>query len=86
MSQASLLAGFDFHHAALGELPLLGMALRHLLGGVEAEVGMSRALLRQLADAMHPRPQRAAHGVQQVAQREVIGQLAGAAARRTDAA
>ena len=44
----------DLHDAALGRLAPLWLALRHLPGGVETEVGMSRALLRQLADATHP--------------------------------
>ena len=78
--------GLDLQHAALRELPLLGMARRHLPGGIETEVGMSRALLGQLADAMHPGTQRAAHCVQQVRQRRILGQLASPAARRSDAA
>ena len=47
---------------------------------------MSGALLGQLADAIHPGPQRAAHGVQQIVERRIVGQLSGAAARRPDAA
>ena len=49
--------GLDLHHAGLGCLSLLGLALRHLPGGVESKVGMSRALLGQLADAIHLGPQ-----------------------------
>ena len=41
-------------------------------------VGMARSLLGQLADAIHPGPHRAAHGVQQVVQRRIVRQLAGA--------
>ena len=47
---------------------------------------MSRSLLRQLADAIHPGPQRTAHGVQQVVQRGIVGQLASAASRHPNAA
>ena len=76
----------DLDHAGLRRLSLLRLSLLYLPGGVEAEVGMSRALLGQLADTIHPGPQRAAHRVQQVSQRQVIGQLAGAAARSADTA
>ena len=46
---------------------------------------MPRSLLGQLADAINLGPQRAAHGVQQVVQGRVVGQLARAASRRPDA-
>ena len=44
---------FDLHHAALRRLALLGPPGLHLPGGIEAEVGMPRPLLRQLADAIY---------------------------------
>ena len=78
--------GLDLNHAAFGSLPLARLTLLHLLGGVEADVGMPRALLRQLADAEHLGLERAADGVQQVDQRRVVGTLVGRAAGRTNPA
>ena len=43
---------FDLDDAALGELPLAGSSPLQLFGCVESEVGMSRALLGKLADAV----------------------------------
>ena len=44
----------DLHDAALRGLPLAPPATLQLSGGVEAEVGMARALLRELAYAVDP--------------------------------
>ena len=76
----------DLHDAALRGLPLAQPAPLRLPGGVEAEVGMARALLGELADAVDPGLERAANGVQQVGQRRVVRALAGRAAGCADAA
>ena len=50
---------------------------------------MPRSLLGQLADAVHPGPQRAAHGIEQIGQRRIrriIGQFAGPTPCSPDAA
>ena len=44
--------GLDLDDAALGELALAGIAAAQLAGGVEAEVGVARALVGELADAV----------------------------------
>ena len=66
------MSGLDLYNAALRRLPLAGPTPLHLPGGVEAQVGMSRPLLRQFADAEHLGPQPGPHRVQQVGQRRVI--------------
>ena len=76
----------DLHHAALRRLSLLGLSLLHLLGGVQSHVGMARTLLGHFADAEHLGPERAAHRVQQVGQRRVVGPLPRGPARGADAA
>ena len=60
-------------------------AALHLVGGVEAEVGMAGALIRQFADAEHLGLQGRADGVKQVGQRPIAGSLAGGAAGGVDA-
>ena len=59
---------FDLNHAALRLLPRLRFALLHLLGRVQAKIGMANALIGQLLNAEHRGPQRTAYGVQQVGQ------------------
>ena len=75
--------GLDLDHAALRLLPRLRLALLHLLGGVQAEVGMADALIGQLLHTEHLGLQGAADGVQQVGQRSIEGPLIGCAARRS---
>ena len=58
-------------------LPLARLAPLHLLGGIEAEVGMARALLRQLDDAEDFGLELGANGGQQVCERRVGRPLAG---------
>ena len=58
-------------------LPLARLAALHLLGGIEAEVGMARALLRQLDDAEDLGLELGANGGQQVRERRVGRPLAG---------
>ena len=65
--------GFDLDHAAFGKLPLALPAALHLLGGIEAEVGMTCALMSELADAENLWLERAADGIQQIGQRRVVG-------------
>ena len=71
-------------HAALRRLPLTRPALLHLLGRVEAEVGMARALVGKLADAEHLGLERRADGIEQVRQRPVARPLPGRAAGGAD--
>ena len=47
---------------------------------------MARALVGELGDAGHLGPERGADGVEQVAERRVVGALAGGAAGRSDGA
>ena len=76
----------DLYHAALRRLSLLGLSALGLFCGIEAEVGVPRALLGQLIHAIHLGPGSGSHSVQQVVQRRVVGQLSGTAARSPDAA
>ena len=46
-----IMRGFDFDDAAFGDLSFLRLALLHLLGRIQAKVGMARALVGQFADA-----------------------------------
>ena len=73
-------------HAALRRLSLLGLSFLHLLGSVQAHVGVSRPLLGHFADAEHLGLERAAHSVQQVGQRRVVGPLPGGPAGGPDTA
>ena len=57
-------------------------ALLHLLRRVEAEVGMTRALLRKLVDAKHLWPERRTNGIKQVCKWPIARPLPGRAARR----
>ncbi len=81
-----VIGGFDLHHAAFGNLALARLAALHLPGGVEAEVGMARALVGQLDDAEDLGLERTADRVQQVGERAVAGALAGRAAGGAHAA
>ena len=76
--------GFDLDDAPFRLLSRLGLALLHLLGGVEPEVGMPGALVRHFLHAEHLGPQRPAHRVQQVGQRHVERTLVGGAAGCSD--
>ena len=67
------------HHAAFGRLPRTRAAALHLPRGVEAEVGMAGALIGQLADAEHARPEGRADRVEQRRQRRVVRPFAGGA-------
>ena len=73
------------HDAAFRRLPLPRAAALHLMGGVEAEVGMAGALVGQFADTEHLGLQGGADGVEQVRQRPVARPLAGGAAGGVDA-
>ena len=72
------------HHPALRRLPLARTAPLHLPRRVQAEVGMARALVGQLAHAEHLGLERRADRVQQVRERPVARPLAGRAARCVD--
>ena len=74
--------GLYLHHAALRKLSLPRLALLHLLGGIQAEVRVTRALLRHLVDAEDLGPEGVADRVQQVGQRWIIGKFPGRTARR----
>ena len=76
--------GLDLDHAALGKLSLSRSALLRLAGGVESEVGVARALVGELGDAGHLGLERGADGFEQVAERRVVGALAGGAAGCSD--
>ena len=52
-SRHVLMRGLDLDHAAFRSLTLARAPPLHLPGRVEAEVGMARALVGQLADAEH---------------------------------
>ena len=73
------------HDAPFRRLPLPRAAALHLMGGVEAEVGMPGALVGQFADAEHLGLQGGADGVEQVRQRPIARPLAGGAAGGMDA-
>ena len=77
--------GFDFDHAVLRHLPLARLAALHLLGGVEAEVGMAGAQVRQLPDAEHLGSEAAADRVHEVFERGVARGFGGGAAGGADA-
>ena len=67
--------GLDLDDAAFRQPALARPAPLDLPRRVEAEVGMSGALVGELADAEHLRPERRADGVQQIPQRRVVGEL-----------
>ncbi len=73
--------GLYLDDAALRFLAPLRLALLHLPGGVQSEVGMTGALVCQVLHAEHLGPERPSHGVQQVGQRHVEGSLVGGASR-----
>ena len=81
-----VIGGLDLDNAAFGDLPFAHSAALHLPGGVEAQVGMARAVVGQLADAEDLGLERCADGVQQSGQRRIRRPLAGRAARRAQAA
>ena len=72
--------GLNLDDAALRFHSRFRPAFLHLLGGVEAEVGMAGTLVGKFLHAEHPGLQRRAHGVQQVGQRHVEGALVGGTA------
>ena len=69
--------GLDLDDAALGGLPLARPSTLELARGVESEVGVSRALLCQLADAVDLRLECRADGCEEVVEGRVVGALAG---------
>ena len=74
--------GLHLHHAALWCLPLAWRALLHLLRGVEAEVGMARALVGQFLNAEHLRPECRADRRQEIVKRSVTATAPGSPPRR----
>ena len=70
----------DLNHAAFRLLSRLRFPFLHLLGRVQAKVGMTGALIGQLLHTEHLGPERPSHRVQQVSQRHVQGTLVGCAA------
>ena len=84
--EPSIVVGrLDLYDAALGELSLARLSALDLFGGVEAEVGMSGALLGKLADAEDFGLESGADVVQQVGERAVGGAFAGGPAGRANA-
>ena len=79
--QHVLVRGLDLDHAAFRCLALAWTPPLHLPGRVEAEIGMARALVGQLADAEYLRPERRADGVKQVRERPVARSLTRRATR-----
>ena len=69
-------------HTALRNLSLARLAFLHLLGRVEAEVGMARALIGKFAHTEHLGLERCADGVQQIGKRSVARTFPGRATRR----
>ena len=82
--QHVLVRGLDLDHAAFRCLALARAPPLHLPGRVEAEVGMARALVGQLADAEHLGLQRRADRVEQVRERPVARTLPGRSAGGAD--
>ena len=66
----------DTYNTWIQNLAAAGPPSLHLLGCIEAEVGVPCALVGELADAEHLGLERAADGVQQVGNRRVVGTLA----------
>ena len=84
-SQPSIITcRFHLNYAAIRNLSLSRLAFLHLLGRVEAEVGMARALVGKLANAKHLRLERCPDGVQQVLKRPIARHLPGRTTRRAD--
>ena len=83
-AQHVLVRGLDLDHAAFRNLALARASPLHLPGRVEAEVGMTRALVGQLADAEHLRLEGRADGVEQVRERPVARSLPGRPAGGAD--
>ena len=73
--------GLDLYHAAFRNLPRTGPPPLQLLGRIEPDVRMPRALIGEFGDAEDLGFQAAADGVQQVHERGVGGPLASRAAR-----
>ena len=67
----------DLDHAALRRLPFARPALLDLLGGVQPEVGVPRALVGKFLNAEDLGHERRANRVQQVGKRPVAGPLPG---------
>ena len=76
--------GLHLDHATFGHLPRARPALLHLPRRIEAEVGMPRPLIGQLADTEHPGLEHAADGVQQIGQRPIARPLASSPAGGAD--
>ncbi len=72
--------GLDLDDTALRGMALAGTPALALSGGVEAEVGVSRALVCEFGYAEHLGPESAAYRVQKVGERDIGGTLAGRAA------
>ena len=70
-----ILGRLDLDNPAFRDLPLPRRSFLHLLGGVEADVGVTGALVGKLDNAEDLGFERGAHGVEQVGQRRVVGQF-----------
>ena len=80
--QPSVVAGgFDFDHAAFRDLAFLGPAFLELLGGIQAEVGMTRPLGREFGHAERFGFQGCAHRIEQVGQGRIVRPFPGCPAR-----
>ena len=64
--------GFDFDDTAFGDLSFFRLALLHLLGRIQPEVGMSRPLGRKFGHTERLGFQSRAHGVEQSGQRRIV--------------
>ena len=76
----------DLDNAALGGLAFARPAAPRLPGGVEAQVGMARAVIGEFADAEDLGREHSADGVDESGQRRVGGPLAGRATGSAQAA
>ena len=75
----------EIDHAALGRLPLAWLALLHLRGDVQAEVGMACALLSHAAHTEDLGAYHAADCVQQIGQRWVVREFTSRTPRGSNA-
>ena len=71
--QRVVIRRLDLDDSALRGLALARCSSLHLAGSVEAEIGVTRALVCQLRHTDDLRPERRANGVEQVGQRRIGG-------------